>query len=277
MGYGDVLMAAGHAERIYTQDPSRGPVLITAGNGKPRWNPIWERNPAIYRPESGHIPPTVRRLVFGGEDHLPYFKRTPLGNGCHAWQTDWRVRDHRPSIYLSVEELALGTDVINRYGPFILVEPTATSRLSPNRAWPIPRWQALVDRLLATQTLAVVQLDWPEATRLRNLPGIPHTSFRAACGILAASRLLVSTEGGLTIAAGALHRPAVVLASPCGPPVETIGFPEHFHLVDADPQTPCGRLTACAHCAAAWDRLSVDAVADAVALMLRDQEQSPWP
>lgn len=259
MGYGDSLFAAGHAERIYKQDPLRGPIAILDPSGKVRWNPVWDGNPAIYR---GRAPSeATRRIVFGGAA-LPYFPplNTPTGK---VWPTGWRVRDQRPSLYLTADERAFGDAVRQTVGPFVLLEPTGKDRLSPNRVWPLERWQTVADTL-KTLGVTVVQLDRPDANPLRGVYHVSHGSFREACGVLSACQVFCGTEGGLSVAAGALRAEAVILVSPCGPPPEVIGFPEHTHLMDDGPGTPCGYMTPCAHCAAAWQRLAPETVVTAI-------------
>lgn len=260
-------MAAGVAQRIYDADPSRGPVVIAAPGGKRRWHPLWAGNPVIYAEE--HAPSATTPVVTFGGDELPYLPR-PGAPGPDRWP-NWRLRDHRPRLYLTDGERALGTGVRAEVGPFLLLEPTGRDRKSPNRAWPLAQWQALVSLLRAAlPQYALVQLDRPDADRLTNIRHIPHDSFRAACGILQSATLLVSTEGGLQVAAGTLRVPAVILLSPCGPPADVIGFPEHLHIVDADPRTPCGYLTRCDHCAAAWARLTPAHVAEAIVRSVGD-------
>lgn len=266
MGYGDQLLAAGAAERIFRDDPRRGPVVITSPTGKPRWSSLWAGNPAVYCPDPPP-PPQLRRIVFGGTQ-LPYYPPVDTPEG-RRWPTGWRVRDHRPILYRTYAEIARGHAIHEQYGNFILLEPTGLDRKSPNRAWTPEKWQALADQVRAAVPYPILQLDRPEAQRLDGVIPIPHASFRDACAILAWAHLFVGTEGGLQIAAGTLRVPAVILMSPCGPPVDVIGFPEHSHIVDADPQTPCGYLTRCDHCAAAWDRLSPETVVATMQQVIR--------
>lgn len=253
MGYGDALLAAGLAESIYAEDPSLGPVVICNGVGKARWHPLWEGNPAVCCPQPS--PPETQRRITFGSGHLPYYPYTP--------ETTWRSRDHRPTLYLTDVERARGAAIAAQHGPFVLIEPPGKDRKNLNRNWPAPQWRLLVDRLKGRIPYALLQLDREAADRIDGIPGLPHASFRDACAILSAARLLVTTEGGLLVGAAALKVPAVALWGGCGS-AEVGGYPDHVNLVDSDPQTPCGSQKPCAHCAAAWVRLTVDTVADAV-------------
>jgi len=259
MGYGDALMAAGQAQEFFATDPERGPIAMLNGDKSPRWNPVWLHNPAIWVPGSG----PVHRHLISGRGHLPYL-HYPYSTATGWSFTDWRVRDHRPVMYLSEDELGWGQVLRQSIGPYVILEPTAQRKHS-NRRPPRQFWDTLRLGLKGSlKRLPIVQLAHPESTPLHGTIPVVHTTFREACSYLASSSLLVTTEGGLAHAAAALGIPAVVLwGGNISEP--NLGYPEHVNFVDADPRTPCGTLLPCDHCAQAWARLDPVDVAAAAA------------
>lgn len=263
MGAGDQIMAAGQAEDLYLTDVQLGPITIRDTTGKLRWNPIWDGNPVICVPHH-HPRPYVDRLrsIVTGGGALPYLQYPYLPETVWRW-SGWRARDHRGRLYLAPTELDLGRTTRDQHGPFILLEPTA-ERKHINRRPALAFWQDLLRHLRATVDLPIVQLLHADSVVIdRRIPRIPHTTFREACGILAAASLLITTEGGLVHAAQALRTPAVVLWGGCIS-VDALGYPEHANVVDPSRQTPCGALFPCPHCAAAWRALDLHRVLDAV-------------
>lgn len=256
MGYGDALIAAGLAEKAYAAAPGRGPVAICRCDGQQRWRPEWHGNPAIL-PWTQHLPASAPRIRVG-DGCLPY----------HPWnpRITWQARDHRASLYFTKSERKRGAAVRAKYGPFILIDPPGTDRMNSNRRW--PGWAALAQHLRTVVDLPLVQLDRPEAARLPGVHLVPHNDFRDACAILQQATLAVLTEGGITVGAATVGTPAVVLWGGCVA-FNTFGYPEHVNLVDDDPRTPCGSSRACAHCAAAWAKLTPEHVADVVRTTLR--------
>lgn len=233
--------------------------------GAARWNPLWKGNPAVWVPQQPLRLFREPYIVTGG-GCLPYIQYPYSAETGWRW-TGWRVRDHRPSLYLTREELSLGTTLREQIGPYIVVEPTASVK-APNRRPPSALWQALVNEMRVAFPFHVVQLAHAEADLLAGVVCAPHATFREACGIVAGSLLLVVTEGGLAHAAAALATPAVVLFGGCIS-VEALGYPEHVNLVDPSSETPCGSLKPCDHCVRAWAALTVDRLIGSIGTALQ--------
>lgn len=261
---GDEIMAAGHAEWLYRQHPGDGPVAICDRFGVARWHPLWQGNPVIAKPVG---PSPLKR-----HPHTPYVKNA---KGCRAyiqypftdvtgwtWSTEWSAREKgRGTLYLTPEEIDKGQAWSNRYGPFVLIEPSPV-RGCKNRRYPMESWEAISKGLIEAG-LRVIQPEHAASRLLEDTIKAPHQGFREACGILLSSTLFLGTEGGLAHASAALGTPAVVLWGGCiSEPA--LGYPEHVNLVDDDPRSPCGRMAPCDHCRAAWERLTPLKVIDAV-------------
>ena len=251
-------MAAGQAQHLFAQQPDLGPVTICDIAGRPRWQPLWAGNPAIRVPTFTPQGPTIRT----GGGCLPYLKYPyDVETG---WQfTDWKARDHRGSIYLTEAESVMALSLVQKIGPYILVEPPGSDRKNPNRSWPIASWRAFVRLLQSSQSLPVIQLDHPTADRLPGVTLIQHDDFRQACAILSMATFAVLPEGGLAHAAAALSVPAVVMFGGCIS-VDALGYPEHVNLEYFHPRTPCGSLKPCVHCAEGWAKLTPDIVMEAL-------------
>jgi hypothetical protein len=256
MGQGDELMAAGHAEYQYRLHPGHGPVAICDLHGTAKWHQLWEGNPVIARPigtfANKRQPGTP--FIRNSKGCRPYIQYPFTGLTGWKWATDWTAREHgRGTLYLTPQEIDKGMEFQRRYGDFVLVEPSPI-RGNKNRRYPHESWVAIVGALQAAG-LTVLQ---PEHDAARDVPTTikaPHSGFREACGILAASKLFLATEGGLVHAAAALKIPTVALWGGCvSEPV--LGYPEHRNLVDTDPKSPCGTWAPCEHCKEAWHRLT---------------------
>ncbi len=255
-----MLLAAGLAQELYASAPSRGPVIICDCDGRPRWREEWLHHPAIHQPNQPSSPDT------------PTLRIGPRCSPYHPWSRDltFRARDHpRGTVYLTTAEQQLGASVQARYGRYLLIEPTGNDRKNRNRVW--PGWAELAFLLAhcLPADLTLVQLDRLAADRLPGIPGVPHTSFRQACAVVASAHLLVTTEGGLAIAAAGLGAPAIVLWGSANSPL-TAGYPEHVNLVDDSPHAPHISSSPCAECAAAWARLTPEHVAGVVCATLHD-------
>lgn len=252
LGFGDEIMAAGEAQRIYEQGGQK--VAITDRSGAVRWSDIWRGNPAIASVEESRLGGVQR--IRNGPNARPYNANMPFTAKSGVKFTDWRARDHRGRIYLTEDEIAIGRSVRERLGPYWVVEPSPSARSNPNKRWPFERFQALVGQVVAWRW---VQPLHKESQPLDAVRSVSTATFRDACGLLASAEGYVGTEGGLHHAAASLGIPAVVIFGGCMS-VETFGYPEHVNLADDGPESPCGRWLLCAHCTQAMDRISVDQV-----------------
>ena len=242
MGYGDEIMAAGHAESM------GHPVRIVGTRGEIRWHPLWEGNPYITRRLSD---PAIRN----GPGCRPYLEY-PFTHAGGAHFTGWRARDHRARLY--VEPVPGGFLYLDPIPDgAVIVEPNLASDGNPNKRWPLSRWQAVVD---ARPDLPWLQMSGPHM--LRGVQQVRPRTFVDACALLAGARAALVPEGGLHHAAAALQVPAVVLFGQ-HTPLEVTGYPEHINLTGGDGEA-CGKWLPCEHCARVMDRITVEEVLNAL-------------
>jgi ADP-heptose:LPS heptosyltransferase len=266
MGFGDEIMAAGEAERLFRMDPTR-PVAICECNGTPRWSEVWEHNPAIATPAYVKQKAPVQKII-NGVGCRPYI-RYPFTAARGMKFTDWRARDHVGRLYLTADELHLGQQLRAEMGPFLVIEPDVKPASTPNKKWGLDRFADVVRALPELRWLRVHGPDCPEWSVVAN---VQVRTFRQACGILAASEGYVGTEGGYHHAAAALNKPAVVIFGGYISP-KTTGYETHQNLCDKGPGSPCGKWRQCGHCLAAMAKITPERVVQAVREMLGMAEE----
>lgn len=255
IGYGDEILCAGQAQRLYEADPTRR-VGIFDINGRPRWHAIWEGNPAIARPDDA-TNGTVQRLV-SAPHARPYIVYPFTVHTGWTFNKTFKARDHVAKIYLTERELAYGAAVRARVGPYVLIEPSSEHR---NLRWPVASWKQLVRQ---RPDLTFVQHIHKETTAIIHGIKTIHTTFREACAVAVASRLYVRGESGMCHAAAALGVPQVTIWGGCMDWEVLGGYPGQVGLVDDGPESPCGRWLPCNHCATAMSRITVEQVSAAI-------------
>lgn len=256
MGYGDELMAAGEAEKLYNELGLK--VVITDQRGRRRWSDIWDGNPAIAT--EADIARGKVQYITNGPNARPYNANVPFTAQAGIKFTDWRARDHRGRIYLTDEERELGTSTRDRVGPYWVIEPSPIASSNPNKQWFHERFADVVRQV---SDRAWVQGVHSSFRPIEGITYVPTKTFRLACGLLSAASGYLGTEGGLHHAAAALGIPAVVIFGGCMS-VETFGYPEHLNIADDGPDSPCGRWVPCEHCRQAMEAITVDRVVSAL-------------
>jgi hypothetical protein len=252
MGWGDEVVAAGQAQRLWDADPSSR-ISIVGLDGKPRWHPIWDGNPIIAPPDAVLAGETVRPIV-NGPNCRPYIVYPFTKETGWTFDRSFRCRDHIATIALTTEERARGTKAKKKYGAYVVIEPYTKHG---NFQWPMDRWAELV---AACPDITFVQHVHPDSVKV---PGARYEpgSFREVCGLLTEADCYVRSESGLCHAAAALGCPTVTLFGGCMDAEVMGGYPLQTVLVDDGPKTPCGSWLPCAHCADAMLKITVDDVA----------------
>lgn len=264
MGYGDEIVAAGQAERIYASDPSRR-VGIFDINRRPRWHDVWVGNPIIAPPADIERGEPVHVLI-SAPHARPYIVYPFDASTGWTFNSTFKVREHVAKIYLTEQEVGRGVEAQARYGPYVLIEPYTKH---VNFRWPLERWTGVV---AACPDLTFVQHIHQDSAPI---PGArtEWASFREACGLAAGCDVYLRSESGMCHAAAALGVRQVTLFGGCMDPEVMAGYPGQTVLADTGPGSPCGSWRRCEHCQAAMERMTVDQVVQA----LRCSLQSPRP
>lgn len=194
----------------------------------------------------------MRTAVRGTRDWY-IAERTP-----ERWVFNSRFRV-RPGVLTHLPRLTRGE--IEKIDPeTIVLEPHTKDRIcGANKTWPWDRWVELAERAAPHYRLA--QFGYGKAI----LPGVEEIrtkSFWHACAILKLCRGVVTTEGGLHHAAGALGKSAVVIFGAFNSP-RLFGYDGHVNIEEPDPAGLGARQTHSA-CVAAMLRISVDRVLTAM-------------
>lgn len=265
MGWGDEIVAAGQAQRLYEQ--MGRPVVIVGVDDKPRWHPLWDGNPVIVRPEAYARNPTGVAVLRSGPHCRPYIVYPFTVDSGWTFNRAFRCRDHVATLSLTEAERARGVAARQQYGPYVLIEPYTKHE---NFRWPLRRWAALVR---ACKDITFVQHVHADSERVPGAHYEPAT-FREACGLIASASCYVRSESGLCHAAAALQVPQVTLFGGCMDP-EVMGFyPGQTVIADTGDGSPCGSWQPCQHCQKAMAGISVDMVADALRAHLQAKEDA---
>lgn len=255
MGFGDELLAAGQAERLYKSDPRHRRVAICDKDDNVRWHPIWQGNPVIARPESVAAGEEVQRLV-NGPNARPYIVYPFTEYTGWTFNTAFRARENIAKIYLTMEELLVGLDAVQRYGPYVLIEPWSKH---PNLTWPMAHWEVLVAE---RPDLTFIQHVHDSSKMVRGVKATIPATFRRACGLVAACEVYVRGESGMLHAAAALQTPSVAIWGGCMDWEVLGGYPLERGVGVTPPA--CGKWFPCEHCSALMSAITPEMVSVAI-------------
>lgn len=267
MGYGDEILAAGQAQRLYEMDPFRR-VAICDRHNRVRWHDIWEGNSIIARPEDVAQGEDVQRLV-SAPNARPYIVYPFTAESGWTFNPAFHARDHIARIYLTPAERARGAMAHTTYGPYILIEPWSKHE---NLRWPVERWHALV-AACRDLNLTVVQHVHPETGVWAEGVHRESATFREACGLLTGASVYIRGESGMCHAAAALGVHQVTIWGGCMDWDVLGGYPRQLGVGIRQP--PCGSWKSCAHCRASMDAITVGEVVDALREQLYRSEKRP--
>lgn len=266
MGWGDSILATGHAKplyeegkRIYFTKPDSAHFKHCLKEGYIEWamgEDVYMNNPYLGTDKTweGDAKAGFKDCKFV-ENHFgnrPYVKSG--GTSKVIWTPDYKapVGD----IWLTPEEIERGK---KDYGEgYVLVEPHTKNTVGGNKAWIWPRWQEVADILLAKGD-DVLQNGTPKK-RLQNVRYIPMLEYRDALIAVANAKMVITTQGGLHVAAAALGVPAVVIWGEYAHP-RNLGYDNHVNLYTGGPD-PCGHTVECPGCVQAMRETTVEMVID---------------
>lgn len=244
-------MMAGEARRQAAGSAKRYQVLDK--HGLPKWHAIWQGHPNIATPGE----PYHERLSGYFNRLRPYLESTTPQR--------YLFRPYEPApapLYLDERARSLAA----RARGAIVFNPTIKMRASPNKAWGLGRWKALIARGIGLKWIQVGEVN----VELRGAEYVPTPTFLEACGVLSGARAAVLHEGALHHAAAALGVPAVVIRGGfISPRVTGYAGQKDLYVEDARWPLGCGHREACKHCAAAMESITPEAVLGALHELLR--------
>mgnify|MGYP000018976674 CR=1 FL=1 len=188
--------------------------------------------------------------------------------------------DHRPELYFTNEEESEAFQIRQAYGltgDYICIEPhTKEDYFGDLRAWPMERWQAVIDQLAHADVPPhkVVQIG---ASGKPSLKGVIDLSgripFRIAALLMRDCVAFLGTDGGLMHASAAVGAPAVILWSGVNLPT-LLGYPEMHTIVRKVAEcSPCGLKGGCAQNRKCMLGIEVDEVLQAVIGLLKQRKR----
>jgi len=128
---------------------------------------------------------------------------------------------------------------------FVTIEPHSNVDYTVNRAYPFKKWEKIVGDI--STHIPVVQIGTADKELLSGAIDFRgKTTFRTAGGIIEKSKLLLSTEGGLTHLATAFRTPALVILTGYQPR-KMVEYPQNTYI-DISSHGPCGLKIACKQC-----------------------------
>ena len=128
---------------------------------------------------------------------------------------------------------------------FITIEPHSKTSYSLNRQYPLDKWQLIIDCL--QQDIPIVQIGGPGSTVLDGVIDLTgKTSFREAAGIIGASLLFLSNEGGLAHAATAVGTKAAIILGGYTSS-EMVTYPSNINI-NVSTHGVCGMKAPCSKC-----------------------------
>jgi ADP-heptose:LPS heptosyltransferase len=207
---------------------------------------------------AGPLNDTYLHRITNGPHCRPYIVYPFTAESGWTFNTSFHARDHVATIYLTPFERDGGRLLRERLGPFVLIEPWSKHA---NLRWPLDAWHVLV---AARPDLTFVQHLHAGSGDciVRGAEYIYTTTFRDACGVLAAASLYVRGESGMCHAAAALGIPQVTIWGGCMD-WDVLGrYPKQIGVGVTEPC--CGQWLPCTHCATIMARIAVRTVSDAI-------------
>lgn len=142
-------------------------------------------------------------------------------------------------------------------GSCVLLNPHVKKSPGKSKDWGWERWLELSSRA----SYWLLQCDFGKPL-LPDVRAIQTPTFEHAAALIAFSRGIVTTEGGMHHAAGALRKPAVVIFGGTNPP-SIMGYDFHENLAVDSPDA-LGRRGEHPSCRAAMALITVDTVLEAM-------------
>ena len=128
---------------------------------------------------------------------------------------------------------------------FVVIEPYSKDNYTPNRSYPLGKWQKIVNEL--SKKIQIVQVGLPNYPLLENVVDFRgKTSFRSATLLIEKAKLFMSTEGGLVHAATCVNTTSIVIITGYQDP-KMVAYPQNINI-NIGSHGPCGLKVECPEC-----------------------------
>lgn len=256
-------MCSGIAKRLNAM--TNQPVCPVDYKWEPYWDSLWDGLPYMQKEM------TLDCAVLRNAPGVRHYVKKLDGE-----RIIWREWDTAPGeIRLTDEEKKWAVEQFemkDQHPRFLVINPDfkPIGGGGANKNWGIEKWAQVARQL---PDVLLVQVSPPgNFAHFDGTVTIHTPTFRHACAILARSIGYIGHEGGLHHAAAALGKRGVVVFGGFIAPAIT-GYGAHRNLYTPDDRYPlgCGTIntTACPHCRAAMDAITVEQVVTAVKEMIQ--------
>jgi len=214
---------------------------------------VFENNPNIYK-------------TGDGDEAFPMFMNNPEANYC---KTDTPIKAYhrkdkhiieqmcevygiedpelRCEMFFTDREREKVKDLTDKLGDrFVTIEPYSKTNYTPNRAYPLSKWQSIVNVL--KDHIQIVQIGSTSSPLLENVIDYRgKTSFREAAILIGESEMFLSTEGGLVHAATTVDTKSLVIITGYQSE-DMVAYPQNINI-NIGNHEPCGLKIKCEECA----------------------------
>ena len=257
MGYGDDLMVTGEVKSLQQKYPDS---KFIVGDGKQSfWSEIYKNNKAII--DSKQIN-DYKDIIWikNYPNHRPYRiydKKTHTIK--YTWNYAYKVK--KGEIFFTDQELNFSKNIYSEIRKkisdkkIIYIEPNVKlNKGFLNRDWGFDKWQQVVNEL--KDDYVFFQASYGNKKNLKNVINLNNVNFRNSCALLAVTDLYCGAHGGLSHAAGALNKKAVVIFGGwINPSITGYDFHKNFYIDDE--KSPCGLKDECTHCQKCMELITV--------------------
>lgn len=257
MGLGGYLAWTAVAREISKRLPPDVKILPCEGDGK--------TVSKIVRSEVFENNPYILTRVEEGVEAFPMFLNNPQANYCKTdtpYKAHHRYDKHiieqmcefynienpelRCELYFTEAERQNITKLTAELGDeYIVVEPYSKDNYTPNRSYPLGKWQEIINEL--SKKIQVVQVGLSNYPLLKNMIDFRgKTSFRSAALLIEKAKLFMSTEGGLVHAATCVDTTSIVIITGYQD-TKMVAYPQNINI-NIGSHGPCGLKLECPEC-----------------------------
>jgi len=269
MGLGDEILVSGLIEL----QKSKGLKCVVVENNKGTLNPIkwnndmhqiFKNNPFIENPTNIDNNKEYNYINdhSGCRGYINYEKSIlHRKKKVRFLKLNSTYKANKGKIYFDSFEKKIIENYKHKYGCYILLNTAIKKSLTSNKELPIKKWSQLNNMLLkrGLKTAIMINNDFSDEdsaiTELKGVIKINTKTIRKMLCAIAASKMVVTTEGGVHHAAAALDKKCLVIYGGRIDP-SILGYESQINIIDDRPifngdsniRFPCGMFSDCIHC-----------------------------